>query len=89
METIKPYCSYCLHYRGRNDEDVETCGAFPDGIPTAILEVSVDHRYPFEGDAGIRFEFRLSLIKEAPLYIFGAGAPGTFDLDLPVKEARR
>ena len=88
METGQPYCPYCLHYRSTNEEDVEICGAYPDGIPTAILVGDVDHRFPYEGDGGIRFEFRLSMIPGIPPYVFGAGAPGTFDIDLPVKEPR-
>jgi len=34
----------------------ETCGAFPDGIPDAILDGSHDHTTSFPGDNGILFE---------------------------------
>jgi hypothetical protein len=36
----------------------DRCGAFPDGIPRPILDNEADHRKPFDGDRGIRFEPR-------------------------------
>jgi len=32
------------------------CKAFPNGIPDAILTNQHDHRKPFDGDNGIRFQ---------------------------------
>lgn len=59
MTTQGPFlCVACKHRRsidttGPNLEG--TCAAFPDGIPAAILEGD-DHRKPWPGDNGIRFE---------------------------------
>lgn len=89
MDPTKPYCPFCIHYRDPDEETgLETCGAYPDGIPLEILEVSVDHRFPYEGDGGILFEFRPSRVEEMPPYAFGAEAPATFDVLLE-KEAKR
>jgi len=33
-----------------------TCDAFPIGIPSVILTGERDHRQPFPGDKGIRWE---------------------------------
>ena len=33
-----------------------TCKAYPDGIPDAILLSKHDHRKPYPGDNGIRYE---------------------------------
>lgn len=44
-------CAYCRHKRSG-----PTCTAFPDGIPTAILSNGHDHRRPYPGDHGVRFE---------------------------------
>jgi hypothetical protein len=43
-------CHRCAHHRG-----VETCRAFPDGIPYEILGGDVDHTRPYPGDNGITF----------------------------------
>ena len=32
-----------------------TCSAFPDGIPTEIMDEGYDHRQPFPGDDGKMF----------------------------------
>jgi hypothetical protein len=51
MTTELPLCFRCKHYRGQI-----TCDAFPGGIPDEILISAVDHKEPYEGDNGIRFE---------------------------------
>lgn len=44
-------CDSCRHRR-----DATTCAAFPRGIPVAILTGDADHRKPYPGDHGIRYE---------------------------------
>lgn len=48
-------CMSCRHFDAAvKDRDV--CEAFPEGIPVEILDGSVDHRQPVEGDHGVRWE---------------------------------
>lgn len=49
-----PLCMFCRHLL---DGGVR-CEAFPAGIPDDILFVLRDHREPYEGDKGIRFEVK-------------------------------
>ncbi len=52
-------CMRCKHYHPYTDpETVNTCNAYPDGIPLEILEDKVDHHKPYKGDHGIQFEPR-------------------------------
>jgi hypothetical protein len=44
-------CLECKHYAG-----ALTCTAFPGGIPEDIVTGRFDHREPYAGDNGIRFE---------------------------------
>lgn len=48
----RPICTACKRF----DPDSFTCEAFPQGIPEEIFPEGFDHRQPFEGDNGIRFE---------------------------------
>lgn len=48
-------CDACANLDRRHPEWV-SCKAFPRGIPTAILDGRHDHREPYPGDHGIRFE---------------------------------
>ncbi len=52
MSVPAPMCRGCVHYRA----DESSCDAYPDGIPEPIMENLVDHRVPYAGDHGIRFE---------------------------------
>lgn len=49
-----PICVGCKHRRG--DLMDPKCDAFPSGIPTEILLSNADHRKPYPGDNGIRFD---------------------------------
>ena len=44
-------CGTCKHW-----VPGATFAAFPDGIPDAILDNEHDHRQPYPGDHGIRWE---------------------------------
>jgi hypothetical protein len=44
-------CDYCIHKTGPS-----ACEAFPGQIPMSIQMGSYDHRHPWPGDNGIRFE---------------------------------
>jgi hypothetical protein len=51
--TVVPQCFRCRHFRPGY-----VCAAFPDGngIPNPILQNEHDHRRPYPGDNGVRFE---------------------------------
>jgi len=54
-----PICAACSRLRlipvGETDFTVG-CDAFPEGIPDDIFLGGFDHRRPFDGDHGIRFD---------------------------------
>lgn len=51
--TVLPQCFRCRHLHGGA---AYQCDAFPDGIPEPILTNEHDHRQPYDGDHGVRFE---------------------------------
>ena len=54
---ITSICFACAYYRGTDDDGVRVahCAAFPLGIPVALTHGLADHRYPIDGDGGVRF----------------------------------
>lgn len=50
----KAQCHACRHYHRITQK--HPCDAFPGGIPEAIWLGRHDHRQPYPGDHGIRFE---------------------------------
>ena len=54
MTTVFSQCLACIHYRIGVPP---RCAAFPDTvIPSAIIFNEHDHRLPFPGDNGVRWE---------------------------------
>lgn len=51
---IPMQCARCRHFR--RDLPGATCAAFPEGIPRVILLNEHDHRAPYPGDHGVRWE---------------------------------
>ena len=59
-------CDACVRLQKRSNPEAQTtidrwipyCDAFPQRIPGEIYTGGFDHRNPFEGDQGIRFEMR-------------------------------
>ena len=45
-------CARCIH----KVLNASSCAAFQKGIPSKILSGQFDHRFPFDGDNGIRYE---------------------------------
>lgn len=57
MTTIAaPICLVCTRYRREDGEYGFRCDAFPNGIPEAITMSKRDHRKPYRGDNGLRFD---------------------------------
>ena len=58
MDYPPPICSACRHLIStpRRVGERATCTAYPEGIPTGIWPEGGDHRKPWPGDNGVRFE---------------------------------
>ncbi len=52
------FCTTCRHLKKASETSngQETCTAFPNGIPDAVLWAPYDHRQPYSGDHGVRYE---------------------------------
>jgi hypothetical protein len=55
LTTIANICAWCTRFRPER-RDQEVCEAFPEGIPWPILLMEHDHRRPYPGDHGLRFD---------------------------------
>ncbi|WP_229402490.1 hypothetical protein [Micromonospora okii] len=58
MVLLASQCWSCRHYVSGLFGAVGRphCAAFPEGIPHEVIRGSVDHREPYPGDNGIRWE---------------------------------
>jgi hypothetical protein len=71
--TNDPQCFQCANLDRSNSFNPLRCRAFPDMIPVPIQMNKHDHRQPYPGDHGIRFEpsesaIQLGLISPEPPY---------------------
>lgn len=55
MRFLPPLCVFCRHYNVGVAPGEPDCAAFAE-IPEPIFSGEFDHRRPFPGDAGVRFE---------------------------------
>lgn len=66
--TPPPICDACTRRRPRDDGPGWACDAFPAGIPEEISVDGFDHRRPYPGDGGVRFE--LDPARQASLWAY-------------------
>lgn len=55
MQYSVPICWLCKHLHEGHPQPY-TCPAFPERIPQRIISNQHDHRTPYPGDGGVRFE---------------------------------
>ena len=68
IPVVAVQCMQCKHLLPFPEGAIiPVCVAFPDGIPRKISERKYDHRNPFPGDHGIRFEAREGI---TPKFVF-------------------
>lgn len=77
-------CVWCRHRApgGRR------CRAYPDGIPEAISDNRHDHRQPYRGDGGVRFEPEQVEIEFVGVDDGAAAAPAALELAMAQAGAR-
>lgn len=63
---LSPICEACDRFEP--EFGAQKCTAFPAGIPVEIYQQGFDHREPFIGDGGIRFELKAGGEKNLALY---------------------
>lgn len=58
MDYGVPMCAACVHLisEPKMSGEKPTCTAFPGGIPLRIYYERGDHRKPWPGDDGVRFQ---------------------------------
>lgn len=59
MQVEPPQCLECANFDLEASDDGLRCKAYPDAsIPQAIIAGRHDHRKPYRGDHGVRYEER-------------------------------
>ncbi|MFF7358949.1 hypothetical protein ACFZA1_41070 [Streptomyces filipinensis] len=76
MRRLPNICDSCtrvqqrLNPEAKNslDQWIPYCDAFPEGIPRSIYQGGFDHRLPYPGDHGVRFELHAGKERVLALY---------------------